>query len=69
MTYATAITCPYTAHDNLSAAVDRYSTHDDLCSTGIATYGAYSNLSTTIDPYAVVFSNHTDLSSTNEHPL
>ena len=55
MTYATAITRPYTAHDNLSAAVDRYRTRDDLCSTDMDTYGAYSNLSTTIDPYAVDF--------------
>lgn len=56
MTYATAIMHPYTAHGNLSATVDRYGTHDDLCSTDMDTYGAFNNLSTAKDPYKVTVS-------------
>ena len=49
MTYATAITHPYIAHDNLSTAADHYGTRNDLCSTIMDILEAYSNLSTAID--------------------
>ncbi|WP_166512521.1 hypothetical protein [Desulfallas thermosapovorans] len=33
MTFATTTMSIYVAHDNLSAAMNHYDTHNDLCST------------------------------------
>jgi len=73
MTYATATTDICTAHNDLSAIIDRYDTRNNLCSTVMATWEACSNLSTAAD--LEIFNrieysgNHNSLSSTDEYPL
>lgn len=49
MTYATATTNFCIAHCNLSATIDHYETHDNLCLTTKDTLAAYASLSTNID--------------------
>jgi len=50
MTYATATMNLCVANNNLSAAIDHYKTHNDLCLTGMDTYRACDSLSTAANP-------------------
>ena len=53
MTYATATMNLCAANDNLSAAIDHYKTHNDLCLTDMDTYRACDNLSTAANPNTI----------------
>ncbi|OPX90048.1 MAG: hypothetical protein A4E53_01263 [Pelotomaculum sp. PtaB.Bin104] len=49
MTFTTAITNIYAAHDNLSTAINHYDNRNNLCSTIMDTLEAYNDLSTVIN--------------------
>lgn len=49
MTFASAAMNLYTAHYNLSTAIDRYKAHNNLCSTIMSTLEAGSNLPAATD--------------------
>jgi len=72
MACAPAITHLYTAHNNLSAAVDHCKKRDDLCLTEATTLGASGSLSTAGDPTFIitkVAGNSFSLRSTGWPPL
>jgi len=50
MTYATTTMRIYIAYNNLSAAINHYDTHNDLCSTIMDILWACNNLSTAANP-------------------
>ena len=80
MTYAAAAMNLCIAHCNLSAAIDHYETHSNLCSTILSTLETCGNLSTAADlqllqykyykntPYCKICGTQDDLSS-NATPL
>lgn len=73
MTYATATMNLCVANDNLSAAINHYKTHNDLCLTDIDTYRAYDSLSIAANPNTnslkTCFGTHIDLSPTDAYSL